>query len=201
PRYYLIIPELRRIFPRARFIILVRNPLSVLHSVITTWARDLNVLRSVRYDLLDAPLLLTEGIELLNQSVSVLRYEDLVRDPVGEVSRVCGYLGIEFDPGMIRYNAGSIPRWDLGDSSVIYNRTGPDKTRAEVWREGVLQPQTWRLMFEYLEFLGPGLVERLGYDYDALKLCLSRSSPPSYRLIGTRSLKSCTTNATASIID
>ena len=40
PRYYWIIPELQRVFPRATFIILLRNPLAVLCSIINTWAKD-----------------------------------------------------------------------------------------------------------------------------------------------------------------
>lgn len=30
PRYYLVIPDLRRVFPEARFVVLFRNPLAVL---------------------------------------------------------------------------------------------------------------------------------------------------------------------------
>ena len=34
PRYYFIIPELHRIFPKAKFIFILRNPLAVLSSIL-----------------------------------------------------------------------------------------------------------------------------------------------------------------------
>ena len=37
PRYYLIIKELYRIFPQAKFVCLLRNPLAVLASILETW--------------------------------------------------------------------------------------------------------------------------------------------------------------------
>ncbi|MCS3956546.1 hypothetical protein GGP81_003088 [Salinibacter ruber] len=40
PRYYLILPELRRIFPEARFILLHRHPMAVLSSILRTWIQD-----------------------------------------------------------------------------------------------------------------------------------------------------------------
>ena len=41
PRYYLIIPELIQTFPKAKFIILLRNPLAVLSSMVKTRARGI----------------------------------------------------------------------------------------------------------------------------------------------------------------
>lgn len=32
-----------------------------------------------------------------------LRYEDLVADPEGELRRLCAFLGLEFEPAMLRY--------------------------------------------------------------------------------------------------
>jgi len=40
PRYYFIIPELKNVFPEAKFIILLRNPLAVLSSILNTWFQN-----------------------------------------------------------------------------------------------------------------------------------------------------------------
>src|SRR5262249_40497787 len=40
PRYYQICPELRRTFPEAKFILLLRNPLAVLSSILTSWIHE-----------------------------------------------------------------------------------------------------------------------------------------------------------------
>ena len=62
PRYYNIIPELKELFPKARFIILFRNPLAVLNSILETWVKDDWIRLNTRYrnDLLVAPLKLIE---------------------------------------------------------------------------------------------------------------------------------------------
>ena len=80
PRYYGIFPELGRIFPDARFVILLRNPLSVLCSLIRTWIQeDWHRMPSYRYDLLKAPQDLMTGARALGDRVITLRYEDIFR--------------------------------------------------------------------------------------------------------------------------
>ena len=55
PRYYLIIDELLKIFPSAKYIILIRNPLAVLGSIINTWTQeDWLSLNRYKHDLYDA---------------------------------------------------------------------------------------------------------------------------------------------------
>ena len=64
PRYYFIIGDLFRLFPEAKFVFLLRNPLAVLYSVLITrvygqWAR----LSRYRNDLLVAPEKMLRAIE------------------------------------------------------------------------------------------------------------------------------------------
>src|SRR5713101_1022969 len=40
PRYYFVCEELRRVFPKAKYIFLLRNPLSVLASILATWVKQ-----------------------------------------------------------------------------------------------------------------------------------------------------------------
>ena len=56
PRYYWIIPELVATFPAARFLILLRNPMAVVSSILQTRiARRWIYLREWKGDLIDAP--------------------------------------------------------------------------------------------------------------------------------------------------
>ncbi|MGB9458769.1 MAG: sulfotransferase [Bryobacteraceae bacterium] len=79
PRYYFVIPELRRVFPRARFLFLLRNPLAVLASILDTWVRTDSALdlRNYRHDLMAAPALLLAGIRSFGPKAMVPRYEEL----------------------------------------------------------------------------------------------------------------------------
>ena len=56
PRYYQILPELRRVFPDAHVVILLRNPIAVLSSMLETWIDEDggDGLHLLKEDLLDA---------------------------------------------------------------------------------------------------------------------------------------------------
>ncbi|HEB84149.1 MAG TPA: sulfotransferase, partial [Bacteroidetes bacterium] len=70
PRYYFILPELSEVFPRASLVLLFRNPLAVLSSILDSWLSwgkwwENEAIAQYRYDLLEAPRRLIEGREAL----------------------------------------------------------------------------------------------------------------------------------------
>ena len=57
PRYYLIINELIEVFPEAKYILLIRNPLAVLGSIINSWTKeDWHKLSQYKIDLIEADI-------------------------------------------------------------------------------------------------------------------------------------------------
>ena len=88
PRYYMILPELRHVFPEAHFVFLLRNPIAVLASVIDTWAPDdcVHCLRPFRHDLAQAPGQIVHAMRQPDGKSSVIRYEDLVAQPAPAVA-------------------------------------------------------------------------------------------------------------------
>lgn len=169
PRYYFIIPELAHVFPKARFIILLRNPLAVMASILDTWVgQDLLGLSEFKFDLLRAPGSLLTGIDLLGDRAIVVRYEELVADPTKELRRISEHLGIKFVASIIEYGTGGLPQWGLGDPKTVYERARPDSQHAEKWISKLNQPQTWKLIHDYLHLLGPATCNQLGYSYDGL---------------------------------
>lgn len=189
PRYYLIIPELVRAFPEARYIILLRNPLSMLGSILSTWIKEQwSSLYSFRHDLIEAPRLLVEGKELLPEHGLVVRYEQLVTRPEDEMRRICRMLGEEFTPEMIEYNRRELPRWNFGDQGGVYQHTRPVAANAQKWIAALSDPQVWRLTHDYLRWLGRETVEQMGYDYDELEQTVEKERPRRARLWPTMSL-------------
>ena len=165
PRYFLIIPELAQIFPEARFVILLRNPLAVLASILHTWVQGDWIRLSRHYmNLVLAPRLLLEGIELLGARAVVVRYERLVQEPASQVSELSGLLGLEFRPDMVHYGArpGFVGRY--GDPAGVYQHTQPTTTSLDRWLDLGRSRQTRHLARAYLADLGPELVTSLGYD-------------------------------------
>jgi hypothetical protein len=183
PRYYLIIPELYRTFPQAKYIILFRNPLAVLGSILNTWVRE-NWCRlsRFRYDLVEAPRLLLEGARLLGGQGLIVHYERLVNDPEGEIHRICDMLGVEFVPEMIEYGRHDLPHWHFGDQQEVYRNARPDPQNVDRWVQGLADPQVWRLTSEYLGLLGREIVEQMGYSYSELQQILDTHRPNRFCL-------------------
>lgn len=101
PRYYLILPFLADVFPKAKFIFLFRNPIAVLSSILTTWKRDRFSIYSTYVDIFCGPDALSAGFNLLEQRSVAVNYEDLVRSPEAQLERICAYLGVRFDSSAI----------------------------------------------------------------------------------------------------
>jgi hypothetical protein len=189
PRYYLIISELYRIFPKAHCIILLRNPLAVLCSGLRTWTKERWLsLHNRKHDLTEAPRLLLAGIDMLGERGVVVHYEQLVRDPKDEVRRICDGLGVDFVPGMIEYGRHDLPRWQFGDQEKVYHHTRPASRNEEKWTQALGDPQIWRLAGDYLQLLGQETVEQMGYPYEKLLRVLETHRPHPVSLRFTFSL-------------
>ena len=186
PRYYSIIPELYRVFPRAHFIFLLRNPLGVLNSILKTWIKsDYFNLHIYMRDLVKAPDLILQGIDLLGSSATVVRYESLVKEPENEVESLCERLGIEFTPQMIEYGEHQPRRFEYGDQQNVDLHKRPVPQFSEQWVTTLDHPQVFRLQQDYLRALGQDTVQRMGYEYESLERTLSEHRPSWARLVAT----------------
>lgn len=55
----------------------------------------------------------------------IQRYEDLVRDVARQMGRICGQLGVPFDPGMIDYRKPRTAFGGIGDPGVMHRPPRP----------------------------------------------------------------------------
>jgi hypothetical protein len=188
PRYYFIISELYRIFPKAHYIILLRNPLAVLCSILNTWVKEnWFSLYNYKHDLIQAPNLLLKEIEALGEQCVVVHYEKLVENPECEIKRICEKLGVPFVSEIIEYGSKDIPRWHYGDKKV-YHYTQPASQNAEKWIQALSAPKVWRLANDYLQLLGKETIEQMGYSYEELQQIIEAHQPHWIRLWFTFSL-------------
>jgi hypothetical protein len=189
PRYFLIIPELLRTFPAARFLFLFRNPLAVLCSIRERWLGD-NWLGcpNHRIDLIDAPRLLTEGRALLAEKGLTVSYEHLVAHPEDQIRRMCDWLGLSFSPTLVEYGRNGMERWDMGDPQRVYEHRRPTAEYVDKWMQALEQPQAWRMVHDYLEILGPTLVEQMGFSFTAIRALVEARRPAAHSLWTTFSL-------------
>jgi len=188
PRYYLILPELYEIFPQARFILLVRNPLAVLSSILRTWIGEQWLqLANFKADLVEGPNRILQANEQLGDSATLIRYEDLVQEPENEIARLCTHVGIDFDPAIVKYGERDTESWEYGDPESVYEHTEPQTSSIEKWAEPD-NAQQWRLLYEYGKRLGNHVFERVGSDLDSCLQKLETVRPSERELRYTVSL-------------
>jgi hypothetical protein len=184
PRYFLIIPELAAIFQRAHFVILLRNPLAVLASILNTWVGGDWMRLSRHYDnLLVAPRLLLEGIQLLGTQATVVHYEDLVREPADQVAALCARLGLDYYSDMLEYGKRPAPAGRYGDPAGVQQHVRPTTATLDRWLQLGQVRQTRHFGQEYLAALGPELLAGLGYDYADLEAKLNAVACPRRGII------------------
>jgi hypothetical protein len=183
PRYYFVIPQLYRTFPKAHFLILYRNPLAVLCSIISTWAREnWFSLFQFKHDLIRAPGLLNEGIQFLGERAMVVHYEELVGNAERVIQDICKTIGLEFDPQITSYGHQNLPLWLHGDNETIYQEIEPVPETAAKWQEQLYDSQMWRLTKDYLGMMGEKTVTPMGYPYQELVEILESHRPLGVRL-------------------
>ncbi len=102
PRYYHILEDLIRIFPDAKFIVLLRNPISVFASSITGLRNNsIRRLDHLDRDLYQGPEQIARFVEKQQNRVHVIRYEDLLTDPEECIENICKYLDLDHTGNMI----------------------------------------------------------------------------------------------------
>ncbi len=186
PRYYHVLPELARTFPEARILLLLRNPLAVLSSMLARGpggqaADPTQALRREPFmmtDLRRGPRLLAQALERLPpERCRAVRYEELVEDPEGRLRELCAWLGLDYEPDMVAYGRHAHARGRFGDPYGAPAHERPVTAPRDRWREHLRQPRLRPFAKAYLKELGPALLRRLGYDPEELAAALE--APPA----------------------
>lgn len=172
-RYYLILPQLIRIFPEAKFVFLIRNPLATFNSFLTTMvSNDITRLGSdegVRNDLLNGYKLINEGIKLYQNNCIVVKYEDIIDNPNKEIEKITEYIGVDFEEDMLNYKSNiGVLKGKLVDPKSIHSHDKPVKDYKEEWKNKLDTNQKKILAKSFIEHLDKDLIESLGYSYDEL---------------------------------
>jgi hypothetical protein len=157
------------LFPGSPLIILVRNGRAVAASSMRSWGWrfDTAVMSWVKGAAVIASFLRTAD----PSSYLLVRYEDLVADPAGEMGRVCDYLDLDFsalDPAALgsRPVLGSSSQHDTGTGPIAWQpvEKGADFNpiqRGQGWSEAEL---------ERFNHLAGDLSTELGYPVEEIAL-------------------------------
>jgi hypothetical protein len=123
PRYYYILEELYERYPDAKFLILSRNLVSVLLSIYKTWIQSGSPERLDRYlcDLFDGPRYLKSFLDAHGDSERVMSitYESIMQNPEEVFRAIFEWLGLDFDPSMLNYEANDQYQGKFGDPTGV----------------------------------------------------------------------------------
>jgi hypothetical protein len=167
PRYVRKMHTLHTLWPRAKFVHLIRDGRDVGLSLINwkrkaakmakhflTWAED-PVTTSARFWEWHVRLGRETGVELGPELYHEVRYEALVTRPEEECAKLCAFLGVPFEPGMLRFHEGQ-------------TRADPDLDAKNAWLPITPGLRDWQSQMaaadvERFEAAAGTLLEELGY--------------------------------------
>ena len=147
PQDILYMDVLKRWYPTAKFVGVVRDPRAFLASY-KNYVRKGSVRYQNRFNPLTNSLLwrsymnalLKAGNSPLAADLILLKYEDLVTDPEKHVRGLCDFLGLDFHPGMLaiqRANSSYLQvqeeKQQPGIRTVSLDRWRGELTRTELW--------------------------------------------------------------------
>ena len=151
--------RLRRIFPQAKFIYLLRDPRDVARSNIGMgWAG--NVWYGVERWIEAERLWQQVKVSIADTDYIELRYEALIATPEQTLTTISNFMGLNYDPQMLNYPART-------------TYSAPDPTLTEQWRRKLTPHE-----LELVEYRAGELMEARGYGLASN----SHSKPSSLEL-------------------
>lgn len=180
PRYYMIIPDINKIFPGAKYIFLFRNPLSIYSSIMKTFNRNNYFLFHTHYiDLFYGPKLLTEGYQILKNNCVKINYESLVEDPVENIKMLSKYIEVKFSGFKItKFNEQNL-KGKMGDKVGIrkYNTINYNLSK---WKNTFNTEYRKKLAIKYIRDLDHSFLELTNINRE--KIINDISNIKTYRL-------------------
>ena len=156
PSYFRHVGMLLRMFPDAQFVHLIRDGRDCVASLLEMpwYDKDVYHAVSVWREAIDRGRRLAE--RLGPDSYYELQYERLVADPADELTRLCGFLGEDFDPamtrpeGLARRTVSPRKKWHgRTHESVTTSRVGSWAERLEPWQISLAEAAFGERLAEY----------------------------------------------------
>lgn len=164
PRYWEILDEIVELFPKSKVIILHRNPINVLRSIVKTW--ELNFFKELnlfRRDILYAPKKLNLFCNKYKDSEYVysLTYEKLIENTGLEIEKLYKWLGIPYNDIVLNTRENKKYKGNYGDP--FQNSRDDYLTTKKKSQNKEIPKHFEKLIFGYGNFLGKGFLQEYGY--------------------------------------
>ena len=183
PAYALVLDFVARLYPKARYLVLVRNPLAIWSSYVESFF-DGDFEAAHRHNPILERYVPAIARFLRERKVPLhpVRYEDLVRDPETQGQRLCEFLGLPWEPRMVEYGreaAATAPTSrGLGDPITVGRETRPTTNSLAKWTQDLAgRPARIAQAQHILASLFDEDLETWGYSRAALERELAAIDP------------------------
>ena len=168
PRYHLIIDQINRAFPDAKIILLMRDPLSVIASMLRTSPIDTWNLYLFNIDLFEGLINILDFQRNKSSSFLKVNYENLLKNPNKELSEIYSYLEVEIPGDDICLKSNRYLKGRMGDrvstlKENIFNLDSIDK-----WKNVINNPIRKIWCIRYIKWVGKDRLNEMGYDMDLI---------------------------------
>jgi hypothetical protein len=171
PPYFLIVDEIVRALPDARVVVLWRNPLAVLASVVETFCDGRWRPQDYPTSLFGGLARLVEGARRHGERIHAVRFEDLVGGDAAALAEwraLTEFIGFEFDPGALHRFGATQLNGAMGDAVGTRAYSRLEAAPARKWRATIDNPVRRLWTQRYLEWIGAERLALMGYDQQAL---------------------------------
>jgi len=165
PRYYLIIDEIVKLFPDAKFIFLFRNPIHVYASMISTWGENrFRKVRSSQNDIALGTKLLSKAYKKYNDIAISVNYESFVSNFEIELKRITDYLDLELSQDVLNNFQKQDTKGSLGDPTGVKEYSNISKDGIDKWKKVFNSRIRKKFALKLLKNINPEDLEVQGYN-------------------------------------
>jgi hypothetical protein len=183
PRYALIANEIFEMFPEGKFLVLWRNPLAIIASMIETWGRGRWNVSAYEVDLYDGLVNLIDSYRSHSEKILAIQYENFLQSPEMELARIAEYLEVKLDTELLKSFHQVKFGGAMGDPTGIKNYREVDVAPLEKWKATINNPLRKAWCRRYLRWLGEERLKIMGYGFNELSRDLDSAEISSRHLL------------------
>lgn len=161
PHYALYLKHLINLYPNARFVHIVRDPRdTILSYKAVNFDADHTSTLANRWNIYNKAIL--KFSRNMPEKFHFLRFEDLLANPEETLTKLCGFLGVEYDPEMLNFYKKE-QDWEAGFRKNLKNPLDPKK--AFRWKQD-MSPAN----IQYASAITRKMAIAFGYEMPGVKL-------------------------------
>lgn len=178
PPYVLEWQFITKLYPAAKYVVLVRHPMAIVHSM-----ADYSFMGNYEQMAREHPILpdyvpaIAQFVRDAEVAKIVVRYEDIVSDPQQHAGVLMDFLGLPMEPGVVEYGSKKHKKGSLGDPVRAHASSRPDDASVARWVQALAKGGANRRAAERLiDRLSPGDLAAWGYPKDEIFAPLADSA-------------------------